>query len=254
MYTDKAPLCQAGKIFLSLVCSFGWGWGVGGDFCFLPFKTSDPVKVEGTPGSCLFAICRWLCWPLNACSAVPRPLKLFYRSVICSLLPPHAPMFPLLSRSRSLFLSLSLGCFAWTPFHSSLFQDTAHLWRTSFHCFRNWYLRALWSYSQECVGLCWLNSSVQVNTACVSTWLRASGNLVKPSCLVNYRVTTTSSVTDFPVSGLAQWHENKLTQTGLFGLLPDLQQHTSKESVWCYVLVFNKELPPSYPPPAPHTH
>lgn len=54
------------------------GAGGGGTFVFLPLKTSSPVKVEGTAGSCLFAGCRWLCWPPGACcSKVPRPLAVF---------------------------------------------------------------------------------------------------------------------------------------------------------------------------------
>lgn len=43
----KAHFCQAANVFLVLVSSIGWR---GGNFCFLPLKTSSPVKVEGTPG------------------------------------------------------------------------------------------------------------------------------------------------------------------------------------------------------------
>ncbi len=127
----KAHICQAANTFLVLVSSIGWR---GGDFCFLPLKTSSPVKVEGTPGSCLFASCRWLYWPLCACSEVPhppavfsslRPCYLFTSSTTCSNISP----------------SLS-AVFARAAFHSSLSRGTACLWRTSFHCIRNWYLNA----------------------------------------------------------------------------------------------------------------
>lgn len=89
--------------------------------------------------------CRWLSWLLHACSEVPQPLKFFsFDPAICSLLPLHAPAFPPL-------LSLFCFCLAWAAFHSPLFLGTVCLWRTSFHCIRNWYPNGRQVYCQECV-------------------------------------------------------------------------------------------------------
>lgn len=184
--------------------------------------------MEGTPGSCLFASCRWLCWPLGACSEVPRPLDVFYCSdpVICSLLPPHAPTFPLLTLS----LSLSAVLPSTVPFFfvSRYSASVTHF----LPLYQELIPSCLCSF-KSVFGVCWLEGIVQVNTACVSTWLLASGHLVKQSCLVNYRVTTTVCVTDFPASGLAQWHENKLklSQMRSFGLFPDCSNKQARRQL-----------------------
>lgn len=57
---------------------------------------------------------------------------------VCSLLPPHAPAFPLL-----------FCCFY--PSSVPLFFVSRSLWRTSFHCIRNWYLQTC-SFCQERVS------------------------------------------------------------------------------------------------------
>lgn len=106
----------------------------GADCCFLPLRISSPVKVEGMAGSCLFAKSQVA---VLTCSEVPRPLVffsplgrryLFTSSTTCSNISPS--------------LSVSHSVCAWAAFHSSLCRSAACLWRTSFHCIRNWYLNA----------------------------------------------------------------------------------------------------------------
>lgn len=88
------------------------------------FSSTENKQCSKSGRSCLFVSYRCPCWS-------PRIVSSHSDPVICSLLPPHAPAFPLLSPSLCCFARSILLCGA-----------AAALWRTSFHCIRNWYLNA----------------------------------------------------------------------------------------------------------------
>lgn len=133
--------------------------------------TNSLVKVQWTQGSCLFVSCRWLRCLLAAPRKSPRFLLCSSELVICSRLPLHAPTFPLLAPSlccfaHSILLCLKLQCVSDALPSIVSGTDTKK------------FVKLL---SSVCVGVCWLEDFVQVNTVCVATWMLA----VTFSCAVH---------------------------------------------------------------------
>lgn len=128
--------------------------------------------------------------------------------------------------------SLSLSrLFCRAPFHSSLSQGTARLWRTSFHCIRNWYLHAC-VVTRVCLGV--LIGRYCPGKYCVSPlgylpvviWLNRAAWWIK-------ELRQPSVLQISQLSGLAQWHENKLklSQMRSFGLFPDCSSKQARRQL-----------------------
>lgn len=188
--------------------------------------------MEGTLGSCLFLRAAGGCVdrllpaqksPDHSVFFIARSLDLFVHFFHHML-----QRFPFsLSRSRS------------APFHSSLSQGTA-LWRTSFHCIRNW---CLWSYCQECFSTCWLEGIVQVK-GCV--WLHLATRLWSFGATepVSCRATTTCVTIYHRFQLVHTGSDVKTCWIGWGHLAYFLTAAANQQGETNYLLAFNKKIPP----------
>lgn len=126
----EAFFCQAANIFISLVFEYHVGRRRRRGLLLFSSAENKQSSKSGRNAVVLFV------WKLQVAALTglrSPPTTLLSDPVICSLLPPHAPTFPLLSLSL-LFLPEQCSIL--------LCLEVPRLWRTSFHCIRNWYLNA----------------------------------------------------------------------------------------------------------------
>lgn len=200
--------------------------------CFLPLKKGRPVKVE--PGPVCLRTAAVLIAPKS-----PEPLALLSSLRTCYMLFVHffhytLPTFPLFSlrcfspELRSILLCLEV-CDALPSIVSG--NDTLTLVKLQ----------------SERVVLCWLEGTVCSAQVCAST------HLIKQSYVLNYRIkhlaSRQSPVTKC-ISQVCQWVTWELIAEFEFEWdevtrsISRLQPQTSMKTFGCYVMAFNKTLPP----------
>lgn len=229
----KLVFLRQTSIFLSSLSRTGWAEVVRGGLLFSSTEKRRSCK-SGRNGGVVF-ICAIAGGCVDPLWSPPTTRVLF-----SSRTPLFVHFFHHMLQHFPFSLSVSHFVCAQAAFHSSLCRSAACLWRTSFHCIRNWYLRARGASVRSGVYLCrrrWL-------------WVSCLGSL--PAVIwSNYRIKlpaalqfpVTKRTLDFPASGHAQWHENKWRlKSGLMMSFGLLLLHRSRKQAWRLSLFSQAEL------------